>query len=232
MPYLFPPCDPVSLAIAGGALRLPVHRVFCVGRNYPEHAREMGADPDDQPLCFFSKPPEAVVPGDAPLHYPPATADLHHEVEMVVALGDAIRGGAGNIPAREALEAVYGYAAGVDLTRRDLQAEAKRRSWPWDTAKAFAASAPCSALLPAARIGHPARARIWLAVNGETRQDGDIAHMACGVAALIERLSALFTLHPGDLIFTGTPAGVGPLRRGDRVSGGVEGIATLDFEVI
>ena len=232
MQYLFAPIEPIGLAIAGSALQLPVHRVFCVGRNYPEHAREMGADPDDQPLCFFSKPPEAIVPGDAPLAYPPATADLHHEVEMVVALGDTLRGGARNIAAGEALEAVFGYAVGVDLTRRDLQAEAKRRSWPWDTAKAFTASAPCSALLPAERIGHPTQARIWLAVNDEIRQDGDIADMACGVAGLIERLSALFTLQPGDLIFTGTPAGVGPLRRGDRVSGGVDGIATLDFAVI
>src|SRR5688500_16394507 len=161
MPFAFPPPAQAAVAIVGRAERFPVHRIYCVGRNYAAHAREMGHDPEREPPFFFTKPADALVPGNGTVPYPPATNDLHHEVELVVALG---RGGA-DIPAAEALERVFGYAVGIDLTRRDLQAEAKELRRPWDMAKAFDHSAPISALRPAARIGHPERGAIWLKVN-------------------------------------------------------------------
>lgn len=228
MDYIFPPPAPISLPVNGCTGRFPLHRIFCVGRNYAEHAREMGVDPRGEPPCFFSKPANALSAGSSELAYPPATNDLHHEIELVVALH---RGGR-DIPAARALDCVYGYAAGIDLTRRDLQAEAKQRRWPWDTAKSFEASAPCSAISPASATGHPEHARLWLAVNGEIRQDSNIAEMTFSVAELIAQLSTLFELSPGDLIFTGTPAGVSALQRGDHVTGGVDGIGTIDLKVI
>jgi fumarylpyruvate hydrolase len=223
----FPPPEPVRLRIAGGDRTFPVHRVYCVGRNYAEHAREMGADPDREPPFFFTKPADAVVPEGHAVPWPPATADLQHEIELVVALG---RGGR-DVPAEAALELILGYAAGIDLTRRDLQREAKRLARPWDAAKGFEGSAPCSRIQPVGAVGHPARGRIWLAVGDELRQQGDLAAMIWSVPELLARLSTLFRLAPGDLVFTGTPAGVAPLAPGDRVTGGVEGVAEIAVTV-
>jgi fumarylpyruvate hydrolase len=212
-----------AVPVAGLAQLFPVHRIYCVGRNYAAHAREMGADPGRDPPCFFMKPADAIVANDAAVPYPPATSNLHHEVELVVAIG---RGGR-DIPDACALEHVYGYAVGNDLTRRDLQARAKAAGEPWDVAKGFDRSAPVSVIHPAERIGHPARGRIWLEVNGEKRQDADLRELIFSVSEVVARLSALYELQPGDLVFTGTPAGVGPLQRGDRVVAGIDGIDTL-----
>ena len=225
--YLFRPAPVVGLPIRGLPERFPVHRIFCVGRNYAEHAREMGHDPDREPPFFFTKPPEAVVPAGAPLPYPAATRDLHHEVELVVALA----GGGRNLTTDDALELVYGYAVGVDLTRRDLQAEAKKLGRPWDSAKAFAGSAPCSDIVPVARIGHPAKGRIALSVDGDLRQDGDLAQMIWKTPEVLAELSKLWDLRAGDLIFTGTPAGVGPLQVGNRITCEIEGIGRLETAV-
>ncbi|WP_313026461.1 fumarylacetoacetate hydrolase family protein [Pseudomonas lopnurensis] len=224
--YLFDPVIP-SLAVAGSDRRFPVRRVYCVGRNYAEHAREMGHDPDREPPFFFTKHPDGLLPDGSVFDYPPGTRDVHHEIELVVAIG---RGGAG-IAVDAALEHVFGYAVGLDMTRRDLQAEAKKMGRPWAVAKAFDQAAPCSALVPAAEIGHPGEGRIWLDINGETRQEGDLAAQIWSVAEVIAHLSRLFVLAPGDLIMTGTPAGVGPVRRGDRLSGGVQGVGRLEIVV-
>ena len=209
-----------SVAVAGSEDRYPVRRVYCIGRNYGAHAREMGYDPDREPPFFFMKPADAVVHGTGSIPYPSRTADLHHEIELVVGIG---RGGS-NIPTNQALEHVYGYAVGIDFTRRDLQKEAKKLGRPWDTAKGFDQSAPVSALHPATDIGHPCAGRIWLAVNGEERQIGDLNELIWDVAESVAELSTLFRLEPGDLIFTGTPAGVGSVNVGDRLTGGIEGI--------
>lgn len=222
-----PPAQP-SLAVAGSTERFPIRRVFCVGRNYGAHAREMGSDPNREPPFFFSKPADAVVPASGALPYPPATRDLHHEVELVVALG---AGGAGVEP-DEAMALVWGYGVGLDLTRRDLQAAAKDAGRPWDMAKGFDASAPCSPLVPAATLGHPVDARIWLEVNGALRQEGRLDEMIWPVADVISHLSRLVTLAPGDLIYTGTPAGVAALLPGDRVRGGVDGVAEFTLSIV
>jgi len=211
-----------SVAITGSTQRFPVHRIYCVGRNYVEHAKEMGSDPQRDPPVFFMKPADAVVPSEALIAYPPGTANFHHEIELVVAIG---RGGR-NIAPTSALEHIFGYAAGNDLTRRDLQYLAKQNSTPWDAAKGFDASAPIGAIRPAA-AGHVTSGRIWLSVNGALRQEADVSAMIWGVPAVIAHLSGLFTLQPGDLIYTGTPAGVGALRPGDRVEGGIEGLDVL-----
>jgi len=209
--------------IAGSDDRFPVRRIFCVGKNYADHAREMGGDPAREPPFFFSKPADAIVAGTAELAMPPRTANLHHEIELVVALA---KGGT-NIAAADAADCIFGYAVGNDLTRRDLQADAKAGGRPWDMAKGFDHSAVLSSIRPAAGIGHPARARIWLSVNGEARQDGDIADMIWPVADIIAELSTYVELKPGDLIYTGTPAGVGPIVAGDVVEGGIDGIGTI-----
>jgi fumarylpyruvate hydrolase len=221
-----PPTTP-SVAVAGTSARFPVHRVFCVGRNYAAHAREMGNDPDREPPFFFMKPADAVVAAQGILPYPPATTDLHHEVEMVVALS----GGGANVATADAMALVWGYGVGLDLTRRDMQAVAKDLSRPWDLAKGFDASAPCSALRPASEIGHPADARIWLEVNGAVKQNGTLNEMIWSVAEVISHLSRFVALAPGDLIFTGTPAGVASLKPGDRVRGGIDGVAEFNFDV-
>jgi fumarylpyruvate hydrolase len=225
--FAIPPASIPSLAIAGSTERFPLRRVFCVGRNYAAHAREMGNDPDREPPFFFTKPADAVVPAAGTLPYPPATNDMHHEVEMVVALG---KGGA-NVPVADALSLVWGYGVGLDLTRRDLQAVAKELSRPWDMAKGFDASAPCSELHPVSEVGHPDKARIWLEVNGAVKQDGNLQEMIWPVADVIAHLSRFVTLQPGDLIFSGTPAGVGPLKPGDKVRGGLDGVAGFQLEV-
>lgn len=214
---------PPTAEIAGGAQRFPIHRIFCVGKNYADHAREMGGDPLREPPFFFSKPADAVVSGTADIAMPSRTADLHHEIELVVALG---RGGASIVP-EDALATVFGYAVGNDLTRRDLQADAKAGARPWDMAKGFDHSAVLSPIRPVAETGHPATARIWLSVNGALRQDGDIADMIWPVADIIAELSTYVELQPGDLIYSGTPAGVGRIGPGDLVEGGIDGIGTI-----
>ncbi|MEW6761920.1 MAG: fumarylacetoacetate hydrolase family protein [Pseudomonadota bacterium] len=216
-----------SLGVANSNQRFPIRRVFCVGRNYGAHAREMGSDPNREPPFFFTKPADAVVPASGAVPYPPATQDLHHEVELVVALG----AGGTNIDPAKALELVWGYGVGLDLTRRDLQAVAKDSGRPWDMAKGFDASAPCSDLVPAARLGHPQDARIWLEVNGEVKQQGNLNEMIWPIPDVIASLSRLVTLAPGDLIYTGTPAGVAALKPGDQLRGGVDGVAEFALSI-
>ena len=216
-----------SLAVADSAQRFPIRRVFCVGRNYGAHAREMGSDPNLEPPFFFTKPADAVVPASGAVPYPPATRDLHHEVELVVALG----AGGADVDPVDAMSLVWGYGVGLDLTRRDLQALAKDAGRPWDMAKGFDASAPCSPLVPAARIGHPRDARIWLEVNGALRQEGKLDEMIWPIADVIGHLSRLVTLAPGDLVYTGTPAGVAALKPGDRVRGGVDGVTEFELSI-
>lgn len=216
-----------SLPVSGSTDRFPVHRIYCIGRNYADHAREMGAEASRTQPMFFMKPADAVVTDGVDVPYPVATQDLHHEVEMVVALA---RGGR-DIPVDEALACVFGYGVGLDLTRRDLQATAKTKAHPWDAAKGFDHSAPVSTLYPASVIGHPTNARISLSVNGESRQESDIGQMIFAVPDIIHELSKLWELAPGDLIFTGTPAGVAALARGDRFRAEVEGVASLEGQI-
>jgi len=222
--YAFEPAPTPSVAIAGSADRFPVRRIFCVGRNYAEHAREMGMDDRDPPF-FFTKPADAVVDSGATIPFPPLTANLHHEIELVVAVG---KGGA-NIAADAALDHVFGYAVGIDLTRRDLQFAARDVGRPWDWGKAFDNSAPCGAVRPVAETGHPQQARIWLAVDGAIRQDSDIAELTWPVADIVAFASQSVALAPGDLIFTGTPAGVGALVSGQTVTGGVDGVGEISL---
>ena len=224
--YVIAAPAPAAVPVADGGT-FPVRRVFCVGRNYAAHAREMGHDPSREPPFFFTKPADSLVTGEADVAYPPACQSLHHEMELVVALG---KGGA-NVEADGALDLVYGYAAGVDLTRRDMQDEAKSLRRPWDMSKGFDASGPIGAIAPAARIGHPARGRIALSVNGAAKQDGDLADMIWSVPEIIAALSRLVTLAPGDLIFTGTPEGVGAIARGDKVEGEIEGVGRVAFAI-
>ena len=225
--YVFPPPATPSVAIAGSNARFPIRRVFCVGRNYAAHAREMGNDPEREDPFFFMKPADAVVPAEGSLPFPSATHELHHEVEMVVALA----GGGTDIAPADALSLVWGYGVGLDLTRRDLQAVAKDMRRPWDFAKGFDGSAPCSALHPVSEVGHPHDARIWLEVNGAVKQDGTLKEMIWPVADVIAHISRFVALAPGDLIFSGTPAGVGPLQPGDSVKGAVDGVASFEFTV-
>ncbi len=227
MDYVIAPPAQASLPVRASAARFPVHRVYCVGRNYAAHAVEMGHDPDREPPFFFQKNPDCLA-SDGRFPYPPRSSDVHHEIELVVALG----AGGSDIAPGEALGLVWGYAVGLDMTRRDLQGEAKRMGRPWEIGKAFEGSAPCSEVVPASACGHPERGAIWLDVNGERRQEGDLAQLIWKVPETIAYLSGLFTLAPGDLIFTGTPAGVGPVARGDRLHGAVEGVAELRVEVI
>jgi len=217
-----------SVAVKGTGARFPVRRIFCVGKNYAAHVAEMGGDAKSDPPVFFTKPPDAVAPRGADIPYPPDTEDLHHEAELVIALG---QGGA-DIPAAEAAAKVFGYAVGVDLTRRDRQAEAKAKGRPWDVAKAFDNSAPISGIAPVAETGHPSSGRIWLSVDGVLKQDGDLSAMIWSVPEIIAALSRSFELKPGDLVFTGTPEGVGPIARGQRVEAGVDGVGELDFRII
>ncbi|ATQ68575.1 MULTISPECIES: fumarylacetoacetate hydrolase family protein [Methylosinus] len=225
--FVFPPQAQPSIAIAGETRRFPVRRIFCVGQNYAAHAREMGKDPSREEPCFFTKPADAVVASGATLPYPPRTADLHHEIELVAALA---QGGA-DIAKEAALDHVLGYAAGIDLTRRDLQSEARKAGRPWDLSKGFDHSAPLGAIAPAARIGHPRAGRIRLAVNGTVRQDADLSEMIWSVAEIIAILSQFVRLEPGDLIFTGTPAGVGPIVPGDHVAGDIEGVGAVEIAI-
>jgi fumarylpyruvate hydrolase len=226
--YVIDPVALPSLPVAGDTCRFAVNRIYCVGRNYADHAREMGHDPDREPPFFFMKPASAIVTDGADMQYPSLSNDVHHEIEMVVAIG---KGGA-NIAADKALEHVYGYGVGLDMTRRDLQGEAKKMGRPWDTGKAFDQSAPCSALIPVAQCGHPAQGSIRLMVNGEVRQEGDLNQLIWNVPDTIAYLSTLFTLQPGDLIFSGTPAGVGPIKKGDVLEGEVVGLPLLKTRIV
>ena len=225
--FAIPPPATPSVAVAGTDQRFAVHRIYCIGLNYADHIREFGRDPERSPPVFFMKPADAVVANSAPIPYPPATSNFHYEIELVVAIG---RGGR-EIDPRQALGHVFGYAAGNDLTRRDLQKAAKDRGEPWDTAKGFDHSAPVAAIRPAS-LGHLARGRIWLAVNGETRQQSDLSQMVWDVPHIIAALSKLYELQPGDLIFTGTPAGVGPVKAGDCLEGGIEGLEVLRNTIV
>jgi fumarylpyruvate hydrolase len=227
MVYVIDPPKQPSVAIANSDARFPVRRIFCVGRNYADHVLEMGNDPKSEPPICFTKPADAVVENGAAIPYPTLTDNFHHEVELVVALA---RGGAG-IEAGAALEHVWGYGVGVDLTRRDLQNQAKKAGQPWDAAKGFDHSAPLGALTPARDVGALASARIWLSVNGETKQDAHIAEMIWSVPEIIAALSRTWGLQAGDLIFTGTPMGVGPLKPGDVVTCGVDGLSELRFSI-
>jgi fumarylpyruvate hydrolase len=225
MNYVIAPPPVPAAPVVGGGL-FPVRRVFCIGRNYAEHAREMGHDPEREPPFFFLKPADALTAAPT-VPYPPLTADLHPEVELVVALGT----GGADVAEAEASGLVWGYGVGLDMTRRDLQGAAKKLGRPWAPGKAFDASAPVGPLSPAARIGHPAEGAITLTVNGETRQKGDLADMIWPVPALIATLSTFCALAPGDLIFTGTPAGVGPVVSGDRLLGAVAGVGSVEVVV-
>ena len=227
MDFVFPPAPPVFLPVIGNEAVFPVRRVYCVGRNYSEHAAEMGADTREPPF-FFSKPADALVPGGGDIAYPPLTANLQHEVELVVALG---KGGSG-IATEDALDCVFGYAVGIDLTRRDLQGRAKEKGHPWDMGKGFDQSGPVSAIRPAAQIGHPSSGAIWLKVNGKLQQIGDLAQMSWKVAEVVANLSNYVRLAPGDLIFTGTPAGVSTVVRGDVLSCAVEGVGELEIRIV
>ncbi len=227
MDYVITPATVASLPVDGTNARFPVARIFCVGRNYADHAREMGHDPSREPPFFFMKPSTAVLTDGAPFPYPAHSTDVHHEMELVVALGK----GGDNIAESAALDHVYGYGIGLDMTRRDLQGEAKKLGRPWDTGKAFDHSAPCGPVYPVSRVGHPTKGVIVLEVNGSVRQKGDLADLIWNVPSMIAFLSGLFTLLPGDLIFTGTPAGVGPVKRGDTMKGSVAGLGTLIVKV-
>jgi len=227
MTYLFPPPPQPALPITGSDRLFPVHRIYCVGRNYAEHTREMGFDPEKEPPFFFMKTPDALVT-DGTFPYPPASRDVHWEIELVVAL----KSGGVDIPKARALDHVYGYAVALDMTRRDLQGVAKKLGRPWEVGKAFEKSAPCSAIVPAEKIGHPAKGAIWLDLNGERRQTGDLAEMIWDIPSQIEYLSGLWELRAGDLIFTGTPAGVGAVKKGDTLSGYVDGVGELAVTVV
>lgn len=226
--FVLPAPPPASLPVHGTEARFPVRRVYCVGRNYAAHAVEMGHDPDKEPPFFFQKNPDNLLSDGRNFPYPPATDDVHHEVELIVALADGGR----DVPVETALDLVYGYGVGLDMTRRDIQAALKKAARPWEAAKAFEHSAPCSALVPAAEIGHPAQGAIWLKVNGEMRQEGDLNQMIWKTAEIIAELSKLFDLAPGDVIMTGTPAGVGSVKRGDVLHAHADGVADLEITVV
>lgn len=227
-PTVIPALVPPSLPVRGTDARFPVRRIYCVGRNFAEHAREMGASVDRGNPVFFMKPGDAIVAGGGAVPYPPGTRDLHHEVELVVALG---RDAAGEVPVATALDLVFGYGVGLDLTRRDLQAAAKAKGLPWDTGKGFDHSAPASELVPVAAAGDVFARAIRLQVNGELRQQGELSDMVFGVAEVLHELSRLYALRAGDLVFMGTPAGVAALQPGDRFEAEVVGLATLSGHI-
>lgn len=226
MKFVIPMSDPPSVAIAGSEDRFPVHRVYCIGRNYLAHVREMGND-ERQPPFFFQKPLDALLPSGGEFPYPPASENVQHEVELVVAIG---KGGT-DIAVEDALDHVYGYALGFDMTRRDLQEKAKETGKPWEASKAFDHAAPIAPIRRVSEIGHPTDSRIWLAVNGEVKQDCTLDLQIWNVPEGIAHLSTLFEVKPGDLIFTGTPAGVGPVKPGDVMTGGIDGVGELEITV-
>ncbi len=225
--YVFEPPKQASLAVKGTDARFPIRRIFCVGRNYEAHAIEMGNDPTREPPFFFTKPADAALDTPCTIPYPPMTDNLHHEIELVIAIG---KGGA-NIAEADVMDHVWGASVGIDLTRRDLQNEAKKAGRPWDWSKAFDNSAPIAPIVPIADVPSVEKARIWLAVNDEIRQDADLADLIWSVREHVSFLSQAMTLAPGDIIMTGTPAGVGAIVAGDVVTGGVDGIGDLEVTV-
>ena len=222
--YCFPPPPVAAVPVLGAEALFPVRRILCVGRNYAAHRREMGGD-DREPPFFFAKPADAVTPPGVAVPFPSATGNLHHEIELVVALG----AGGSDVPVARALDLVFGYAVGVDLTRRDLQAAARDKGQPWDAAKGFDRSAPISAIRTG--LAAPPAGAIRLSVNGQARQDAVISDMIWSVPEIIAEASRLWRLEAGDLIYTGTPEGVGPLNRGDRLEGEIEGVGALAFTI-
>ena len=226
--YVFAPPATVSVGVIGESARYPVRRIYCVGRNYAEHAREMGHDPDRELPFFFQKNPDNLVLNNKDFPYPTMTSNLHHEIELVVAMGKGGR----DIPAANALEHVYGYALGIDLTRRDLQNEAKKTGRPWEIGKAFEHSAPMTDITPATKSGHLSKGAIWLKVNGEVRQQSDLTQLIWNIPDIIAHLSAIFELQAGDLIMTGTPAGVAAVKPGDVMEGFCEGVGTIITKVV
>jgi fumarylpyruvate hydrolase len=226
MAYAFDPSPVVTIPVVGSDKLFPVHRIYCVGRNYAEHAREMGSDPDKEPPFFFSKSPDNVVL-DGKFPYPSATKDVHFEMELLVMM----KSGGDNIRPEDALKHVYGYAVGLDMTRRDLQNAAKKTGRPWEIGKMVEKSAPCSPIVLADKIGHPTKGKIWLDVNGARKQEADIADMIWDVPNQIAFLSQLWTVQAGDVIMTGTPAGVGACKKGDVLKGGVDGVANIEVRI-
>lgn len=224
--YVIPAHTTPSLPVAGESKSFPVRRIWCVGRNYLEHIREMGND-ERQPPFFFAKHADMIVGEGAEIPYPSLTKNFQHEVEMVVAL----KSGGANIDPKDALGHVYGYGVGIDLTRRDLQMASRKKEQPWEIGKSFDFSAPCGALRPASEIGHPAKGKIWLNVNGTEKQKGDLAELIWNVSEIIAKLSLQVTLGAGDIILTGTPAGVAALRPGDKIECGIDGIGTLKVSI-
>lgn len=225
--YVIAPPPQPAVPVAGGGL-FPVRRIYCVGRNYAEHAREMGHDPNAEPPFFFSKPADALVINGDEVPYPPETGNLHYEIELVAAIGTGGR----NIAVADAMRHVWGYAVGIDLTRRDLQAWAKKAAKPWEVAKGFDHSAPIGTLVPASVLSSPLKGRIELMVNNEVRQSADISDMIWDLPHVIAELSKYFELFPGDLIFTGTPAGVGAVVKGDRVWGSIAGVGEVETTIV
>ncbi|NEX92826.1 fumarylacetoacetate hydrolase family protein [Caulobacter sp. 17J65-9] len=225
--FVFSPAPQPSVPVAGTSARFPVRRILCVGRNYAAHAREMGADPTREAPFFFAKPGDAVAPGGGNVPYPSATSDLHHEVELVVAIGGSGR----DLTPEQASKLVFGWAVGVDLTRRDLQAEAKKAARPWDSAKGFDASAPISEIIPFEALPNPT-GRIRLSIDGQARQDADLGDMIWDPCEVIAEASKLWQLAPGDLIFTGTPEGVGAIGRGEQAVAEIDGVGRLVFRMV
>ena len=226
--YVFAPPATVSVGVVGESARYPVRRIYCVGRNYAEHAREMGHDPDRELPFFFQKNPDNLVLDNKDFPYPTMTSNLHHEIELVVAMSQGGR----DIQAANALSHVYGYALGIDLTRRDLQNEAKKTGRPWEIGKAFEHSAPMTDITPATKSGHLSKGAIWLKVNGEVRQQSDLTQLIWNIPEIIAHLSAIFELRAGDLIMTGTPAGVAAVKPGDVMEGYCEGVGTIITKVV
>jgi len=225
--YLFTPPAVASLPIRGGDEHFPIRRIFCVGRNYEAHAKEMGLEADRETPFYFTKAVAHYVASGATVPYPPGTANYHHEMELVVGIGKA----GFRIPGEQALAHVFGYGCGLDMTRRDLQMQAREKRLPWDAAKDFEDAAVLSELAPASLIGHPGKGKIELKVNGAIRQSSDLCLMIHPVPALIAQLSRFYHLQPGDLIFTGTPEGVGPVVAGDRIEGTIEGVGEITLNI-
>jgi fumarylpyruvate hydrolase len=224
--FVIAPPPQASIPVSGDSKAFPVRRIWCVGRNYLEHIREMGND-ERAPPFFFAKHADMIVADGATIPYPPLTKDFHHEVELIVAL----KSGGLNIPAASALDHVFGYGVGIDLTRRDLQQASRKKERPWEIGKSFDNSAPCGALQPAAKIGHPTKGKIWLSVNGTEKQKGDLTELIWNVPEIIAQLSEQVALAAGDIIMTGTPAGVGALAAGDKIECGIDGIGTLKVAI-
>ena len=227
MGFVVDPPEIISLPVKGGG-SFPVNNIYCVGRNYAAHAVEMGSDPNQEPPFFFMKPRYAVLNSGNEMEYPPESSQIHHELELIVALSSGGR----DIAVEKAMDLVFGYGVGIDMTRRDLQSTAKDRSWPWEAGKVFKHAAPCSEIVPITQIGELNEASITLSVNGEIKQKGNVNQMIWKVPQIISRLSKLFGLYPGDLLFTGTPEGVGPVKVGDRIAANLESVAMLEVCVV